>query len=57
MNQHTVQLTYFSMKFTSYAQNVSHRPKRMSSDVCEVADSFNDRYLWQVVPDLLQRTF
>jgi len=35
MNQHTVRLTYFSTKFTSYAQNVGHRPKRMSSDVCE----------------------
>jgi len=36
MNQHTVQLTYeVSTKFTSYAQNVGHWPKRMSSAVCE----------------------
>ena len=59
MKRQTVQLKYFCTKFTSCAQNVHHRPKRICSDVCEIVDSFvnQNRCLWQVIPDLLQCTF
>jgi len=35
MKLQTVQLKYFCTKFTSCAQNVHHRPKRICLDVCE----------------------
>jgi len=57
MKQQTVKLKYFCTKFTAYAQNVHHRPKRMRSDLAKVIDSFADRYLRQVIADLLQCTF
>jgi len=37
--------------------DVHQRPKRIHSDVCESLDSFVDRCLRQVIPDLLQCTY